>query len=71
MDRLPLEIIKMVVEYIDTEDDWAVREDLKSLRLVTRQLSDLVTPSLFRTIPLWISLQSLQNLSDIAEHPYL
>ena len=68
MDRLPPELNKIILNYLNTEDDWSVGEDLKSLRLVTKSLSALVTPALFRKVSLWISVKSLQNLSNIAKH---
>ena len=71
MYRLPRELLEIVVSSIGTGDDYASREDLKSLRLVTKTLTEIAAVPLFRTLPLWISLKSLQNLSDIADHPQL
>ena len=67
MDRLPLEVLKMVVSYLDTGvDSYVNRESLKRLRLVNNRLKVITTAPLFHTVPLWLSIDSLQSLSSIA-----
>lgn len=69
MDRNPVEVLKMVISYVDIDEGFECRKALKSLRLTCKRLSAFACPALFRTIPLWLSIDSLQNLSNIAEHP--
>ncbi|KAG8530231.1 uncharacterized protein KY384_004731 [Bacidia gigantensis] len=71
MDRFPQELLKIIVDHVDCFDDHEGRQALKSLRLVSSTFSNLAAVPLFRTVPLWIGLQSLTNLSNIAEHPSL
>lgn len=64
MEKLPQEILHKIVEY-------QRREDLHKIRIVNKSLSSAAAPFLFHTIPLWISLESLDALSHISEHPLL
>jgi hypothetical protein len=64
MEKLPQEILHKIVE-------CQSREDLHKIRFVNKSLSSAAAPFLFHTIPLWISLESLDALSHISEHPLL
>lgn len=64
MERLPLELLRQVLQYLP-------RSDLPRVRLVTRILAIGAEPFLFHTIPLWIELQSVEALTGISEHPRL
>ena len=64
MEKLPLELLQQVLQYLP-------RSDLPSVRLVTRTLAAAAEPLLFHTIPLWIELQSVEALTGISEHPRL
>ena len=41
---------------------------LGNLRLVNRAFASIVCPTLFNVVPLWISLQSLQNIGNLSKH---
>ena len=71
MDRLPHELLKMVVDFVDEYDDFECRQALKNLRLLSRTLSKLAAVPLFRTISLWLGIDSLTHLTRIAEHDQL
>ena len=64
MEKLPLELLQQVLQYLP-------RADLPSVRLLTRTLAAAAEPLLFHTIPLWIELQSVEALTGISEHPRL
>ena len=64
MEKLPLELLQQVLQYLP-------RSDLPSVRLSTRTLVAAAEPFLFHTIPLWIERQSLEALIGISEHPRL
>ena len=64
MEKLPLELLQQVLQYLP-------RSDLPSVRLSTRILGAAAEPFLFHTIPLWIERQSLEALIGISEHPRL
>ena len=64
MEKLPLELLQQVLQYLP-------RSDLPSVRLLTRTLAAAAEPLLFHTIPLWIELQSVKALTGISEHPRL
>ncbi|KAG8530220.1 uncharacterized protein KY384_004720 [Bacidia gigantensis] len=76
MDRIPPEILQLIVENIKPEDeeravidDFEYQYRLAHLRLVNKTFADLIAPLLFHTIPLWIGGKSLLNLSALSEHP--
>ncbi|KAL2039480.1 hypothetical protein N7G274_007752 [Stereocaulon virgatum] len=64
MEKLPQEILHKIVE-------CQSRKSLHNIRSVNKSLSSAAAPFLFHTIPLWISLESLDALSHISEHPLL
>ena len=64
MEKLPLELLQQVLQYLP-------RSDLPSVRLSTRTLVAAAEPFLYHTIPLWIERQSLEALIGISEHPRL
>ncbi len=64
MEKLPQELLREVLQYLQ-------RTDLPSVRLVNRKLATGAEPFLFHTIPLWIESESLEALTGIAEHPQL
>ena len=72
MDRLPREVILLVVEKIAPQatdfDAWA---DLAALRRTSKAMAAVATPAVFRAVPLWLSLKSLRSLNAIAENPQL
>ncbi|KAL9630256.1 MAG: hypothetical protein Q9164_006512 [Protoblastenia rupestris] len=71
MDRLPQELIKVIVGYVHVSDNYSCRMDLCNLRLVNKTFAFVVTSELFHTVPLWIGVSGLQNLTNISEHPQL
>ena len=68
--RLPAETLNKIIDEVAVYDDYLSRADLRSLRLSCRRLAILAASRLFETIPLWISIHSLENLAAISEHPY-
>ena len=64
MDKLPNELLAFVLT-------GQTKRDLKALRLVNRTLAAAVTPELFNSVSAWISVRSLQNLTNLSEHPEL
>ena len=45
------------------------RPDLPAARFLNKQLKAIAAPRLFDTIPLWISLKSLESLTSLSKHP--
>lgn len=64
MDRLPQEILRLIAEEV-------AYESLEPLRLVNKAFAAAAAPFLFRSIPLWIGVRSLERLTAISEHPQL
>ena len=64
MDRLPLELLLLIVKN-------SGHESLIPLRLVNNAFAAAAAPSLFEIIPLWIGVRSLERLTAISEHPQL
>ena len=72
MERLPREILLLVVEKIAPQaTDFAAWRDLTALRRTSKAMAAVVTPAVFRAVPLWLSLKSLRSLNAIAENPQL
>ena len=67
IEHLPAELFSKIFESLDVDDrdDW---ESLSHLRLSSRRLSVLASPAVFKTVPFCLSLQSLENLTNISEH---
>lgn len=64
MDRLPQEILHLIAEEV-------AYKSLEPLRLVNKAFAAAAAPPLFRSIPLWIGVRSLERLTAISEHPQL
>ena len=64
MDRLPQELLRDIVQDVPYES-------LEPLRLVNKAFAAAAAPSLFKCIPIWISVRSLERLTAISEHPQL
>lgn len=62
MDRLPQEVLRLIVQEFPYES-------LESLRLVNKAFAAAAAPPLFKSIPVWISVRSLERLTAISEHP--
>ena len=71
MDRLPTELMRHVMQHVAQDDDHVSRNALKSLRLLNQAYHTVSTPLLFKTMGLWFSLRSLENLSNVSTHPTL
>ena len=67
MDRLPQELLCLVVQNIEHGNADALR----SSRLVNKALSAAATPLLFEVVTVWIGVRSLERLTAISEHPQL
>ena len=64
MDRLPQELLRLAVQDVPYES-------LESLRLVNKAFAAAAAPPLFKSIPIWIGVRSLERLTAISEHPQL
>ena len=62
MDRLPQEMLRLIVQDVPYES-------LESLRLVNKAFATAAAPPLFKSIPAWIGVRSLERLTAISEHP--
>ena len=71
MDRLPTEILTMIVDDVTRHDDPVTRAALAGLRRSCKRLADLATPYLFKTLPLWLGASSLSNLAEASRHPIM
>jgi len=67
MDKLAPELFKMVMQEVAElqYDDHISRGNLCNLRLVNHFFAAYIAPTLFYTIPLWVGIKSLQNLTDL------
>ena len=64
MDRLPQEVLQLIVEDLP-------RDDLISVRIVNKALASAAAPTLFRSIPLWLGISGLEGINGISEHSTL
>lgn len=64
METLPRELVRAIIR------DQS-REDLHNVRLVNRIFAAEASPFLFHTVPVWISLKSLDHFTCLSEHPIL
>lgn len=64
MNRLPLEVLRFIVEEVPYGS-------LENLRLVNKTLAAAGAPRLFEAIPVWIGIKSLERLTALSEHPQL
>ena len=71
LNRLPQELLKILLDYVAGDDDLGSRADLKAIRLVNKTLAAAAAHQLFNAVPVWLGLQSLQCLTQISEHPVL
>ncbi|KAG8530229.1 uncharacterized protein KY384_004729 [Bacidia gigantensis] len=69
MDRLPLELLDAIFQYLTPLDHQEHKVGLSSLRFLCKRIASAVAPHLFSTIPVWISAKSLKNLDDLSKHP--
>lgn len=74
MDRLPPEILTMIVKEVNdppyllpgTNTRW---QDLKNLRLTCRCLPDIVAPHLFQKVQVGLFKTSLKRFDELSRHP--
>ena len=64
MGKLPQEILQLLVADL-------TKRELFAVCLVNKALAAAAAPTLFSEIPVWISIQSLQRLTQLSEHPQL
>lgn len=70
MEQMPRELLDMVVDEIAKNRSFASRQDLRNIRLVNKALSQAALATLFHTIFVWwFGRQSLQDLTDLSNHP--
>jgi hypothetical protein len=65
LQTLPQELLRLLLENVKSS------RDLQAIRLVNKALAAAANPFLFRTIPVWLSLRSLQSLTFVSEHSEL
>ena len=66
LQTLPNELFSIILGYVHAEDTYATRCCLANLRLTCRVFADVVAPRYFKTIPLWVSLKSLQDFTALS-----
>ena len=71
MKYIPPEITERIVSHVGKHNDYLSRQDLRNLRLVNKNFSQFATPVLFKTVPFWLGLSSLEHLTLISEHPQM
>lgn len=71
MDTLPQETLDLVLAPLADFSDVDSKITLCNLRLTCKRLADAAAPHLFISIPLWISLKSLQRLGELSIHPVM
>ena len=71
MKYIPLEITEKIIGHVAKYEDYLSRQDLRNLRLVNKHFSQFATPPLFKTVPFWLGLSSLEHLTLISEHPQM
>ena len=64
LNRFPAEIVRTILADVPNAD-------FPAARLLGKNFANIATPRLFSSIPLWISLKSLENLTNIASHAQL
>ena len=64
MDRLPQELLLLIAHEVPYES-------LEPLRLVNKAFAAAAAPGLFKSIPIWINVSSMERLTAISEHPQL
>ncbi|KAG8526715.1 uncharacterized protein KY384_008144 [Bacidia gigantensis] len=67
---LPAEMLEEIMMYFDPDDfsDW---ECLSKLRMTNHQLEMRTRPHVFKSIPLWLSSESLQTLDNISTSAHI
>lgn len=71
LDGMPIEIKRMIFDYLAPCDEYTAIRDLCQLRLANRSLAETLAPRVFRTFTFWMETDSLANLNAISEHPIL
>ena len=71
MDTLPQETLDLMLAPLADYSDVDSKTTLCNLRLTCERLADAVAPHLFTSVPLWISLKSLQRLGELSIHPVM
>ena len=78
--RLPPEVLDIIVENVAGHRDLAdihdsvgneIRNDLKKVRLVNKAFAWAIAPILFNEVAIWLSIESLDKLTKVSEHPVL
>ena len=71
LDGMPIEIKRMIFDYLAPCDEYTAIRDLCRLRLANKSFADTLASRVFRTFTFWIEADSLANLNAISEHPIL
>lgn len=71
LDGMPIEIKRMVFDYLGPCDEYTAIRDLCQLRLANKSFAEVLAPRVFRTFTFWMETDSLANLNAISEHPIL
>lgn len=64
VEKFPRELLYDIVSILP-------RQDLFSVRLVSKTFATAATSSLFQTVPVWLGLKSLKQFKAISEHPQI
>ena len=71
LQRLPADVFHNVIELLAVEDIYPTRRALAQLRRCCQSFATLIAPYCFKTVPLWMSVKSLQNLNSISQNAHL
>ena len=69
MNSLPQELCDEIASHLSDVEEDVTKNALVSLRLVNKAFAKAAAPILFFSIPLWLSLKSLERLVGISDDP--
>ena len=71
LDGMPIEIKRMIFDYLAPCDEYTAIRDLCQLHLANKSLAETLAPRVFKNVTFWMEPDSLANLNAISEHPIL
>lgn len=71
LQRLSYDLRMMIANQVAAEDDLASQKGLKSLPYVDREFDAIASARLYKTVGVWLGVNSLQKLWNIAHEPRL
>ena len=72
MDKLPPELLDRVIYYLALPSQtYEEKIALCDLRQTNKSFAKICAPYLFKSIPLWMNLTSVQRLTDLSKDPIM